>query len=168
MLTSCLKDKIVSSQHAYIPGKGTTTAWEDLLNKVEKYKYIYEIDLKQCFPNIQGKYITEELRELGVPFEYYSRLEGMNRSVPKPIVDDQEEKKRMNEEGKGIAERIQRLTVQYNETGIRPPQLVPLMELFMDRYAHLLGEEVKPTEDVRGLPQGANTSPILTELVLDK
>lgn len=92
-----LADKITDSQHAYLPGRGTLSAWEMLLNKIQKYKYIYEIDLKQCFPSIRGEYISDELENLGVPEEYINYIEMINRSTPNPIVKDQVVKKMMNE-----------------------------------------------------------------------
>jgi len=54
-ITYFVKDKMKENQHAYLPGRGTKTAWADLLKKSEKYKYIYEIDLKGCFDNIAGE-----------------------------------------------------------------------------------------------------------------
>jgi len=56
MLVEILRDKIPSSQHAYLPGKGTKTAWTSVLEKIDKYKYIYETDLKAFFDtvNIHG------------------------------------------------------------------------------------------------------------------
>ena len=67
------------------------------MNKVEKYKYIYEIDLEQCFSNIRGEYISHEFEEMGVPEKYIKFIEKLNRSTPNPIVEDQIVKKMVNE-----------------------------------------------------------------------
>jgi len=40
------------SQHGFVPNRGTLTAWKDIFLKVVKAPYIYETDLKQCFPSI--------------------------------------------------------------------------------------------------------------------
>lgn len=116
-LTHFLKDKLYKSQHAYIPGKGTTTAWKDLLNKVDNYKYIYEIDLKQCFPNIQGEWITYELGKMGVPEEYVNYLEGLNHSTAKNTDEYVERRK------KDASEKLERDGIR----GVRPylPETYP-------------------------------------------
>lgn len=102
---------------------------------------MYEIDLKQCFPNIQGEYVTEELLKMGVPRGYCCYLEEINRSTPNPITEDQIEKQKQNEE---------------------------LMGKPWEYHDEFEGEKTGTSEQLRGFPQGANTSPILTELVLDK
>ena len=44
-----------------------------------------------------------------------------------------------------------------------------LEQIFDEVYeAHWGGVEIVTDEHLRGLPQGANTSPILTELIMDK
>ena len=53
-----LRKYTLPSQHDFIPGRGTLTAWKEILEKVIKAKYIYECDLKQFFPSINVNYIT--------------------------------------------------------------------------------------------------------------
>jgi len=59
-----VKDQFLDSQHGFLPGKGSLTAWQDLLGKIEKYPYIYEFDLKQCFPTINILKISQILSRL--------------------------------------------------------------------------------------------------------
>lgn len=78
-----LEGKITERQHGFQPGKGTLTAWKDLIPKIEKYKYVSEIDLKGCFPNIVISYVIDKLKELGVPNDYATYLLEINKSNPK-------------------------------------------------------------------------------------
>jgi len=48
----CMYVTIGDSQHGFRPGRGTLTAWKDILSRVIGSKHIYEFDLKQCFPSI--------------------------------------------------------------------------------------------------------------------
>jgi RNA-directed DNA polymerase len=47
-----VEDYFLEDPHGFIPGKGTLTAWTRVLEITENYKYVYEFDLKQCFPSI--------------------------------------------------------------------------------------------------------------------
>jgi len=40
------------TQHGFIHGRGTLTAWKEILRSVRQAPDIFEIDLKQCFPSI--------------------------------------------------------------------------------------------------------------------
>jgi len=82
-LTLFLETKLNKSQHAYQPGKGTTTAMAEVLEKVRKYKYIYEVDFKGCFPSINIHNIIEKLLKLGMPMEQVAYIESLNLSTPK-------------------------------------------------------------------------------------
>ena len=82
MLVEILRDKIPSSQHAYLPGKGTKTAWTSVLEKIDKYKYIYETDLKAFFDTVNIHGIFELLLRWKVPLEIYKLLLGYCLNVP--------------------------------------------------------------------------------------
>ena len=58
-----VKEKLVSFNHAFMVGKGTKTAIEDLVEKVSKAKYIYEFDLKGFFDNVPIFGTLEVLRK---------------------------------------------------------------------------------------------------------
>lgn len=45
-------DVLGSWQHGFRPGRGTNTAWGEILTKVVKGRYIYEFDLKGFFNNV--------------------------------------------------------------------------------------------------------------------
>jgi hypothetical protein len=59
------------------------------VSKVEKYKYIYEYDLKGCFDNLSVRYITRILNNLGAPRMFTISLESINRcavTLPEEIL----------------------------------------------------------------------------------
>lgn len=77
-----LEDYISPRQHAYQPGKGCVSAWKDLAKKMENYKYVYEIDLKGCFDNIQLDNVLNILEKLGMPKRTLYHIENINLSIP--------------------------------------------------------------------------------------
>jgi len=75
-------------QHAYRPNRGAVTAWKAVFSMIDRYDYIYEIDLKQCFPSIRSDWVSEKLHGLGMPEPLVRYLEDVNRSVPKFAQED--------------------------------------------------------------------------------
>jgi hypothetical protein len=74
---------LLSSQHGFVPGRGTLTAWRGILDKVINKDFIYECDLKQFFPSVNVNYITTKLIEYGIPKEVCYYLENINRCQPR-------------------------------------------------------------------------------------
>lgn len=70
MLILWFEDFILPSQHAYLPGRGTITAWRQVITEVIKAKNIYETDLKGFFDNISVHKINNVLRQGNVPDDY--------------------------------------------------------------------------------------------------
>lgn len=48
-----LEDKFLDSQHGFLPGKGTLTAWQEIFG-ISQSLYIYEFDLKKFFDNVNS------------------------------------------------------------------------------------------------------------------
>jgi len=82
MLTIFLKPHLLESQHGFIPGRGTLTAWREIFQKVLQAPFIYECDLKQFFPSVHVNRITECLFDLGLPKKMGYWLENINRCNP--------------------------------------------------------------------------------------
>lgn len=57
-----VKSRVHSSQHAYLAGKGVMTAWRGVLNKINRYKWVYETDLQAFFPSVSVWKILEILK----------------------------------------------------------------------------------------------------------
>jgi ubiquinone biosynthesis protein UbiJ len=77
-----LENYIGERQHGFIPQKGTLTAWRALVANMHKYKYIMEIDLSNCFGEIQADSVSDVLRELRAPEEIIEYIEKINRCTP--------------------------------------------------------------------------------------
>lgn len=73
---------MLPSQHGYIPGRGTKTAWQDIIKNVIKADYIYETDLKGFFDNISIFEIYDILRVSKVPTPIVSWIYNLSKSVP--------------------------------------------------------------------------------------
>lgn len=128
------------SQHGFRPGRGTLTAWETILNNVIKSKDIYEFDLKGFFDSINLDYISKVLIENKVPIN------------------------------------IVKLLYYINTCGclVKPPYILNEFEHMMKKLIHKgsfneVIEAPRPLSymyRVRGVPQGAPTSPVLASLAL--
>lgn len=62
-----LKDRINASQHGHRPGRGSVTCWKEILDKVYKYKHVYEFDYKKFHDLIGRKYLLQALLNFKVP-----------------------------------------------------------------------------------------------------
>lgn len=81
-LVMFLESYIGERQHGFIPGRGTLSAWKRLVTNLHKYDYIMEIDLANCFGEIQSSAVTRILRDLGMPRKYAEYVERVNLSTP--------------------------------------------------------------------------------------
>jgi len=76
-----LKGGLLKSQHAYIPQKGTMTAWREVISKIQKYDFIYETDLKGFFDNVSVWRILDILNEKKCSFSDW--IYNLCQSIPK-------------------------------------------------------------------------------------
>jgi hypothetical protein len=54
-----------------------------VLKNIKKYNYIYEIDYKGFFPNLDVLTVTKCLVDLKVPYQFAKLIETLNKSLPK-------------------------------------------------------------------------------------
>jgi len=81
---------IKDSQHGFIPQRGTLTAWKDILSKVVKAPFIYETDLKQCFPSINLFLLVAVLASRGLPLPVAKFYASINYRIMRlPRLKDQ-------------------------------------------------------------------------------
>jgi hypothetical protein len=78
-----VKDYLLPSQHGFVPGRGTLSAWKEIMTKVINKPYIYECDLKQFFPSVNvsklGKLLETDLK---LPLTVSTGLFELNSSLP--------------------------------------------------------------------------------------
>ncbi len=183
-LVMFLKDRVNEWNHAYQPGQGTQSAWRAVIQKVLKAKNIYEFDLEKFFDNTEINVVTDILQKAGVPMRFVYYLENINRCTPdlpkEELVDESVIKDR---------KRIHATLKQ----GIVDPELsiweflsyeenIPVYEQLCkeDGYDNLYEwaqaqwaafDSISPSgmgDAFKGLPQGLNTSPILSIVTLEK
>lgn len=132
--------KFRDSQHGFRPGRGTLTAWKHILDKVIKSKDIYEFDLKGFFDSINLDYISKEMINDGIPHNIVKLFYYINTCA----------------------------------CTVKPPYKINEFEHMMKKLIHKGSyEEVinhpRPLSymyRIRGVPQGAPTSPTCSLLGL--
>jgi len=58
-----LRSKLLPTQHAYIPLKGTMSAWREVIAKIQNYKFVFETDLKGFFNEVSVWKVVDLLKE---------------------------------------------------------------------------------------------------------
>jgi hypothetical protein len=73
--------KDLAHQHAYIPTKGTLTAWMEIFKSGWINKpYIYEWDFSKFFDSVRNNAISDILQRKGVPYNIIAFLQSVNQS----------------------------------------------------------------------------------------
>lgn len=68
-LSMFLDRHIPDNFHGHRKGRGTPTAWADILTNMEQYDYIWEFDLKKFHDSMNHGTMFEALLKAGVPFK---------------------------------------------------------------------------------------------------
>lgn len=134
-------EKFHPDQHGFRPNRGTTTAWEFILKNVIQSRDIYEFDLKGFFDNINLDYISAKMIEMGIPYNIVQRLYYINTCAvkvksPYKLNEFEHMMKTLLHKGASFEE-----IVKHNR---------PLSYMYR----------------IRGVPQGAPTSPVLANIGL--
>jgi hypothetical protein len=72
-------EKLNDSQHGFRPGRGTATAWAEIIAKVLPASNIYEYDLVKFFDRVSIVNISTVLEGLGCPPSIVAYLEDVSR-----------------------------------------------------------------------------------------
>jgi len=83
MLILWFENEMLPTQHAYLPGRGTKTAWQQVIQEVIKAKNIYETDLKGFFDNVSLHEINKILRQGDVSLDLRIWIYNMSKSLPR-------------------------------------------------------------------------------------
>lgn len=183
--------KDLECQHGFLPSKGTLTAWKDIfLKKLLDKPYIKEYDFKSFFDKVHSNRITEILLNMGVPKEEVYFLENINRSEVKlPSEEKLDERAAKEKAGshhdirEGIINATRDMYQPVREFLAAQPGIdgYDLLNLFMmeddcgsiQEFLQLqwaMFDSFKPAKiasQFEGVAQGANTSPILANLIMD-
>lgn len=141
LLVNLLKGNWPENQYGGMPKVGVVDAWIDILTNVNKYKTIIGVDLAKFFDTVYLKAVNIALENEGVPRNIIERIDAINRN--KPIITPKEKKIEK--------ERIKAV-------GIEAPIKLENKPGFW---------EMANSREI-SLPQGLNTSPLLSQLVLNK
>jgi len=135
------RGRIHDAQHGFRPGRGTLTAWRCILEKVISARDIYEFDLRKFFDLINLDAVSAVLVRKGIPVQLVRMLYYINTCAAQ----------------------------------LKPPHRLNEFEHMMKAMLHRGSpDEVinapRPLSymyRVRGVPQGAPTSPLLATLTLE-
>lgn len=170
----------LESQHGFIPGRGTLTAWIEIVRKVIKARFIFETDLKQFFPSISVDLIERKL-SAALPREILLWIKGINKSeviLPEELRTEQDKRNfRLRELIDQITyliydgyhkDMIEEMYLEIAEypNGIRALQnkldSTDMYDFVMSKGWHTKGPYIE------GLPQGLGTSPLLAISALNE
>lgn len=127
-------------QHGFRPNRGTMSAWKVILSEVIHTKDIYEFDLKKFFDSVSLDAVSAKLVEYEVPINIVRQLYIINTS---PIVL---KKAKLNE--------FEQMMKSLLHKGATPDEIINHPRPLSYRYR------------VRGVPQGAPTSPVLATITM--
>lgn len=82
------KELIHDNQHGFVPGRGTTSAWQFILKEVIHAPNIYEFDLKDFFPSIYLDGLSRVLLNIGIPSDIVERIINLNRTKSSENLED--------------------------------------------------------------------------------
>lgn len=140
LLVNMLKANWPENQYGGMPKVGVVDAWIDILRNIGNYKTIVGIDLAKFFDTVYLKSVDYALASEGVPNRIIEIIHKIN--LNKPIIQPKERKIEK-----------ERIDAVKQEAPIK---------LSNNEVFHMSNDR-----DV-SLPQGLNTSPLLSQLVLNK
>jgi hypothetical protein len=140
LLVNLLKEHWEPNQYGGMPKIGVVDAWIDILSNIGNYKTIVGIDLAKFFDTVYLKAVNLALKDEGVPNKIIEIIHKIN--LNKPIIKPNERKIEK--------ERIEAVTKE-------APIKLKNNSIF----------DMANNRDI-SLPQGLNTSPLLSQLVLNK
>jgi len=83
IITLSAENSLLDCQHGYIPGRGTLSAWRDVLTNIIDKPFIFESDLKNFFGEVLPVTVDFELKKLGMPDNFRNWFFLINQSYPK-------------------------------------------------------------------------------------
>jgi len=177
-----LEKHMLKSQHGFIPGRGTMSAWQEILNKVITKNYIYECDLKQFFPSVSVLKVVEVLNENKFLNFIKGYIINITKACPElPKEEWLDESKYKNFEAanywkpSSVSKGLDRHTSEFIRAQIEITRLNWLNSDELNFFLGKAGHKTSPLSNLQkanmgfipgGFPQGAPSSPLLSILAL--
>lgn len=84
-----LSPLIPENQHGFFPGRGTMTAWQQILEETLTSPNIYEFDLRKFFDSVSLDYLGKLLTVAGIPSNIVTEMLKWNRTAPNKGLEPQ-------------------------------------------------------------------------------
>jgi hypothetical protein len=165
LLMIYLYDFIPLQQHGFTPGRGTLTAWKQVLEKAIHAQHIFEFDLKKFFPSVRLAAVTNVLRYYKLPEWVVKNLEHINSNYAVIPAESSDYEREI------IAKaRLQEVPEDLYYDMIDDRGKLDLRKV----YKNTLGSTTPPSDEMylhwseyyEGLPQGSPLSPLLSIIIL--
>lgn len=150
-----INKKELRMQHAYMPNRGTLSAWRIMLTKVINSREIYEYDLKGFFDNVRLTRLAVKLKLMGMPEWLNNKIWEINKS---PIKLPEEQL--LDESNAKAKEDWYDWDTKYRPIDMRIKEFIGTGRVYWENF-------VNAVENPSGCPQGSPTSPLLSVLCLN-
>jgi len=171
-LTMFLEEELKQFNHAYMPNRGTLTAWGEFIQKARHAKYIYEFDIKGFFNNVHIGKTVSDLIKRGMPESISATLKRLLFSYPsnlEPVsMRDQKFGNTYYKMGPGgLLKKVEHKSDYDASLALRhefeDEERLKKLPPFMRKMKAAMAEKAAI---MKGLPQGAAPSTILSILAL--
>jgi hypothetical protein len=183
--TFYLHPKLSPHLHGFLPGRGVITAWKEIMSGLHKKANIYEWDFKGFFDHSSVRAVTMKLERLNFPRHWVYFLEKVNTSPIKllhDVKDDLTDEKstRLQLSLESWADK----RYKGKQKNVPDVQAKPWMQEALNQLGPVWAKGYRPfakglnpiteidpvaqeywSSGFIGFPQGAPTSPILTNLL---
>lgn len=174
-LTLFLEEELKSFNHAYMPKVGTITAIKALIDKVRHAKFIYEFDIKGFFNNVHIQKTMDLLRERGMTDSISERLRKILLAYPAnldlPAVTQAVKYGASSyfTVGKGGSlSKVENIRTEYDASLAKRKWHIENKGVPKFLLKHLKQSQEEKEAMMKGLPQGAAPSTILSLLSLSE
>ena len=149
------------SQHGFIPGRGTTTAWRQIHDEVLESPNIYEFDLKKYFDSVNLDYLKTTLKSMQLPSLLIDRIIKWSRTAPENSTHS-----------------LQRWNSPYEEASDYKYHITGTYDIWSEEEHIIWIEKKRKSEEMhpylrrydyyRGVAQGSPISPLISTLLITR